>query len=53
MAENALEIAAILLMVTWLLGLLSGYSWNGAIHVLPVMALALLGIRWIYARWRR
>jgi hypothetical protein len=37
-----LEIIAILLIVGWLLGVLSSYTWGGAIHIL--LGLAALAI---------
>lgn len=42
---NALEIIAIFLTVGWLLGLLAGYTWNGAIHLLVLFAAAAVAAR--------
>lgn len=33
-----LEIATIVLFVAWLLGVLSGYTWGGGIHLLLLAA---------------
>jgi ABC-type Fe3+-siderophore transport system permease subunit len=32
---------SVLLMVLWLMGMVTGYTWDGFIHVLPVVALAI------------
>jgi hypothetical protein len=37
-----LEIIAILLIVMWLLGVLSSYTWGGAIHILLALAAVVI-----------
>jgi hypothetical protein len=46
-----LEVLAILLIVAWLLGVLSAYTFGGAIHLLLAVAAVLLLAQW--ARTRR
>lgn len=45
-----LEIVAILLIVAWLLGVLSAYTFGGAIHLLLALAVLLLLVRWVRGR---
>jgi len=40
-----LEVIAILLIVAWLLGVLSGYTLGGGIHVLLVLAAIVIALR--------
>ncbi len=42
---DRLEIVAILLVLAWLLGVASGYTWDGAIHGLAATAAMVVGIR--------
>ena len=42
----------ILLGLIWMLGLLSGYTLGGAVHLLLVCAVAM-GLYGIYQGWRR
>ncbi len=44
------EIIAIVLMVAWLLGMLSGYTWDGAIHVLAAVAAGVMAFRFTHPR---
>jgi len=37
------------LLVTWLMSLVTGYVFGGLAHILPVVAVALLGL----AAWKR
>lgn len=41
---------AVLLIIAWMLGLVSGYSLNGLLHILLVVALAAVLIRVIQGR---
>jgi hypothetical protein len=45
--SNTLFTIAIVLLGLWLLGLMTSYTAGGAIHVLLVVALVLLVIRYI------
>jgi hypothetical protein len=36
--DDVLDVLAILLAVAWLLGVASGYTWDGSIHVLIALA---------------
>jgi hypothetical protein len=40
----------VILMIMWLLGLVSGYTIGGFIHVLPVIAIVVVLIRIIQGR---
>ena len=42
----------VILLVLWLLGLFSGYTLGGVIHVLLVIALIVVVIQVIQGRWR-
>lgn len=41
---------AVLLVIAWLLGLVSGYTLNGFLHILLVVAIAAVLIRIIQGR---
>lgn len=45
-----LETIAVILVILWLLGLVSGYALGGFIHVLLVIALVVIVIRVIQGR---
>lgn len=45
-----LETIAVILVILWLLGLVSGYAMGGFIHVLLVIALVVVVIRVIQGR---
>jgi hypothetical protein len=45
-----LEIIAILLIVAWLLGVLSGYTWGGGIHVLLFLATLAIVVQFLRDR---
>jgi hypothetical protein len=45
-----LETIAVILVILWLLGLVSGYALGGFIHVLLVIALIVIVIRVIQGR---
>ena len=45
-----LETIAVVLIVLWLLGLLSGYAIGGLIHVLLVIAIIIILVRVIQGR---
>ena len=45
-----LETIAVILVILWLLGLVSGYALGGFIHVLLVIALIVVVIRVIQGR---
>jgi hypothetical protein len=45
-----LETIAVILVILWLLGLVSGYALGGFIHVLLVIALVVVVIRVIQGR---
>ncbi len=45
-----LETIAVILVILWLLGLVSGYALGGVIHVLLVIALIVVVIRVIQGR---
>lgn len=45
-----LETIAVILVILWLLGLVSGYALGGFIHVLLVVALIVVVIRVIQGR---
>lgn len=40
-----LEIAVTVLLIAWILGLLSSYTFDGGIHLCLILALALLALR--------
>lgn len=40
-----LEIAAIVLLIAWLLGFLSSYTLGGAIHVCLALALVIIALK--------
>ena len=41
---------AVVLLIVWLLGFVSGYTFGALIHVLPLIALALLLARFLSGR---
>ena len=43
-----LDVIAIVLIVAWLLGVVSTYTFGGAIHVLLVVVVGMIAVRW---RW--
>ena len=43
---------AVILLVLWLLGLVSGYTMGGVIHVLRVIAVVVVVIQFIQGRRR-
>lgn len=43
--QEWLDILAIMLVVAWLLGVASGYTWGGSLHLLVLLAVSALGIR--------
>ena len=45
-----LETIAVVLMVLWLLGLVSGYTMDNFIYVLPIVAIVLFLVRLIGGR---
>jgi len=45
-----LETIAVILVILWLLGLVSGYAMGGFIHVLLVIALVVVVVRVIQGR---
>jgi uncharacterized protein DUF5670 len=45
-----LETIAVILVILWLLGLVSGYAMGGFIHVLLVIALIVVVVRVIQGR---
>jgi uncharacterized protein DUF5670 len=45
-----LETIAVILVILWLLGLVSGYALGGFIHVLLVIALVVVVVRVIQGR---
>jgi hypothetical protein len=45
-----LETLAIILIVLWLLGLVSSYTMGGFIHILLVIAVVLILVRFIQGR---
>ncbi|MFN0067225.1 MAG: lmo0937 family membrane protein [Limisphaerales bacterium] len=45
-----LETLAIILVVLWLLGLVSSYTMGGFIHILLVVALVLIVLRFLQGR---
>lgn len=45
-----LETIAVILVILWLLGLVSGYAMGGLIHVLLVIALIVVVLRVIQGR---
>ncbi|HJR35621.1 MAG TPA: lmo0937 family membrane protein [Gemmatimonadales bacterium] len=45
-----LETIAVILVILWLLGLVSGYALGGFIHVLLVIALIVIVVRVIQGR---
>ena len=45
-----LETIAVILVILWLLGLVSGYALGGFIHVLLVIALVVIVVRVIQGR---
>jgi hypothetical protein len=45
-----LETIAVILVILWLLGLVSGYALGGVIHVLLVIALIVIVVRVIQGR---
>lgn len=45
-----LETVAVILVILWLLGLVSGYALGGIIHVLLVIALIVILVRVIQGR---
>lgn len=47
---NMLWTLAVILLILWLLGLLSGYTMGGVIHVLLVIAIVVVVIRVIQGR---
>ena len=47
-----LETIAVILVILWLLGLVSGYALGGFIHVLLVIALIVIVVRVIQGRRR-
>lgn len=42
---SVLEVVAIFLTVAWLLGVLAGYTWDGAIHGLVLLAAIAVAVR--------
>jgi hypothetical protein len=49
-SEQMLWTIAVILLVLWLLGLVSGYTINGFIHILLVIAIIVVIIRLIQGR---
>lgn len=47
---NMLWTLAVILLILWLLGLISGYTMGGVIHVLLVIAIVIVVIRVIQGR---
>lgn len=47
---NMLWTLAVILLILWLLGLISGYTMGGVIHVLLVIAIVVVVIRVIQGR---
>ena len=45
-----LETVAIILLILWLLGYVSSYTMGGFIHVLLVVAVVMIAIRFIQGR---
>ena len=45
-----LETAAVILIVLWALGLVSSYTFGGFIHVLVVVAAAIIVVRFLQGR---
>ncbi len=39
------EILVTILLIAWVLGLLSSYTLGGAIHLCPVLALIVIGLK--------
>jgi len=44
-----LRLAAALLLAAWLMGLATAHTFNGWIHVLPLVVLLGLAVRFVYA----
>lgn len=45
-----LETIAVILLILWLLGLVSSYTLGGFIHVLLVVAIVVIAVRFIQGR---
>lgn len=45
-----LEIVAVVLLVMWVLGFVSSYTMGGAIHLLLVVAIVVILVRFIQGR---
>jgi Family of unknown function (DUF5670) len=45
-----LETIAVILIVSWLLGLVSSYTMGGVIHILLVMAIVVILVRVVQGR---
>ena len=45
-----LETIAVVLLILWLLGLVSSYTLGGFIHILLVLAIIVIAIRFIQGR---
>jgi len=45
-----LETIAVILIILWLLGLVSSYTMGGLIHLLLVIALVVIALRFIQGR---
>ena len=50
MEDNMLWTIAVVMVVLWLLGLISGYTMGGIIHILLVIAIVVVLIRIIQGR---